>query len=210
MTQTPAFSIGTISQRAWRGVGPGPLDDCWACADAQCIHGCAPHLGLSGVPAYRKAAGVPDTATGAEGGSLEASLRAIKALYPTLAPMVKLYRGTFAGFDAALLAGSCISASVYSASLATKNGVPVRHRIALRAKDGVRQYLNPLDAAYSFPEDVSQATLRKWLADYPEPAEAAGLIFPTVDQAFTTHPLYVKPTPPVATKLGPGLYEVEG
>lgn len=201
---TPYFSIGTISQKLWRGVGTGPLDDCWLCADAQCVHGVAPWLPLSGAKAYRAAAGVPDSATGAEGGSLEASLKAIKALYPSIAPMVELYRGPFAGLDAKLMAGHPISASVRATAL---TGVLVNHRIALRSKDGAREYINALWPAYTLPKSVSPATLKSWFLAYPGATEANALIFPTVEEAFTTHPLYVPPISP--TPLGPGLYEVK-
>lgn len=184
---TPYFSIGAISQKAWRGVGAGQLDDCWLCADAQCVHGCAPWLGLFGAKSYREAAGVPDTATGAEGGSLDDGLKAIGTLYPSIAPLVQLYRGSWAGFEAAIREGHCASVSVWSATL---TGTAIRHRIAVRAKDGQLEYINPLWAPYTVAKLVSVATLKKWTGDYPGTPEVNALVFPTVEAAFRVHPLY--------------------
>jgi hypothetical protein len=184
----PTFWIGTISQRAWRGVGGGALDDCWACADAMCLNSVTPWDRLDGVGAYRKAAGVPDTASGSEGGSLDASLKGVKALHPKLGPMMELYRGSFAGFLAKVKAGHPASASVWSRALGY--ATEFKHRIVIYWNGSTLKMLDPLWPAYREAQAVSEAFVKKALADYPGTAEANALLFPTVEQAFTTHPLY--------------------
>lgn len=184
----PTFWIGTISQRAWRGVGGGSLDDCWACADAMCLNSVTPWDRLDGVGAYRKAAGVPDTSTGAEGGSLDASLKAVKALHPALGPFMELYRGSFSGFLAKVKAGHPASASVWSRALGYSTDF--KHRVVFYWNGSTLKMLDPLWPAYREAQAVTEAFAKKALLDYPVTAEANALLFPTVEQAFTTHPLY--------------------
>lgn len=182
----PTFWIGNISQKAWRGVGKGSLDDCWLCADAMCLNSVTPWDRLDGATAYRKAAGVPDTATGAEGGSLEDSQRAIKALHPKL--VTELYRGSFAGFAAKAKQGRPASASVWSRALGY--ATEFRHRVVFYWNGSTWKMLDPLKDPYTAVVDVTEAFVRKALLDYPATAEASALIFPTVEEAFKTHPLY--------------------
>lgn len=187
----PSLSVGVLSQRYWPEIGLGPLDDCWVLADLMALHGVAPWSWLRDVAAYRKAAGVPDTATGSEGGSLEASLRAVRSLYPPIAAMTRLYRGSWAGFDQLVRQGRTFSGSVLSASLPAdfRFGFSGRHRIAGGWADEYR-VLNPLDTPHSKPRPIAPTALRKAFADYPDAAEVNALVFPTVAEAFATHPLF--------------------
>jgi len=189
----PNFSVGTFSQRHYRGVGGGPLDDCWAVSDLMALHGCAPHLALISVKHYREKAGVPDTNTGSEGGTLEASLKGITGQWPEIGAMCELYRGPWAGFEAKVKAGHAYSGSVLSASLPHPlgfTGPKSTHRIAGYWNGSAHKILNPLRAPFSVSEEIPAASLRKAFVDYPIAAEVAALIFPTVEEAFVTHPLH--------------------
>lgn len=177
------FGVFTQKGRYWPGVGFGPLDDCWILADTMGVHATDGSLPLVGAKAYRAAAGVPDTATGSEGGSLEASLKAINALWPSL--HVELFRGTWTDF-VVKATGRAFSGSVKSASLPNPHGFvgsPSNHRIAgvLGVTDS--EILNPLADPHSKPERISNAQLRKAFVDYPNAAEVCALIFPAPDDA---------------------------
>jgi hypothetical protein len=197
----PQFTQGTFSQRRWPGIGAGPLDDCWIMADQQNVHACAPWETMRGVKPYREAAGVPDTATGSEGGSLEDSLKAIKALWPKIGAMVELYRGAWDAFEAKIKAGHSASGSVLSAALATKDGKAVPHRVSIYWDGSNWRVVNPLDEAHVKPRTMTEASVRKIFADYPNSNEVCALIFPTVEQAFTTHPLYRDPNAAADARL---------
>jgi len=186
---TPNFTVGVISQRDFRGAGGGPLDDCWVCSDEMALHACAPWEPIRGIKPYRAAAGVPDTNTGSEGGSLDDGLKAIKTLWPKIGAMVELYRGSWTGFVAkAKLSQRPVSGSVWSKALGYSTSF--RHRVAFYWNGSTWKMCDPLKPSFSEPQAVSEAFVKKAFADHPDTAEVNCLIFPTVESAFTTHPLY--------------------
>jgi hypothetical protein len=183
------FSTGVFNQRLWPGVGTGPLDDCWVLADYMATHAVAPSYQLPTIEAYRKAANIegwqpvyPDTSA-SEGGALEHSHKALKALFPKLGGLVVLRRGDWAGFLAAVKAGHCASASVLSSALPTRLqfGFLGRHRITVYWSTalGSLRVLNPLAPAHSRPRSITVAELSKAMAAYPDAEPASALIFPT-------------------------------
>lgn len=163
-------STGVLSQRYYPGVGTGPLDDCWALADLMALHAVAPTVALPTITAYRTRAGVPDTATGSEGGSLEDSVKGLRA---TWRGSVELFRGEWAAFLARLKAGAVASASVLSASLpkALRFGFYLNHRVTVFWA-GSLKVLNPLAPPHSRALSISEAALQEAMADYvsTEPA----------------------------------------
>jgi hypothetical protein len=168
-------STGVLSQRYYPGVGPGPLDDCWALADLMALHAIAPEVSLPSVTTYRVRAGVPDTATGSEGGSLEDSLRALRASWHGSA---ELFRGTFAAFLARLKAGAVASASVLSGSLpsALRFGFLRNHRVMVFWSSTGLKVLNPLAPPHSRAKAISAAALQKAMADYVSTEPACALL----------------------------------
>lgn len=186
---TPNFTVGVFSQRDFRGHGSGPLDDCWVCSDQMALHACAPWEAIHGIKPYRSAAGVPDTNTGSEGGSLEAGLKAVKALWPKIGAMTELYRSSWTGFVSKAKASQRpVSGSVWSKALGYNT--EFRHRVAFYWNGSTWRMLDPLKVSFSEAQDVSEAFVRAAFAQHPDAAEVNCLIFPTVEQAFTTHPLY--------------------
>jgi len=188
----PQFTQGVFSQQLWRGVGD--VDDCAVLADITCAHACAPWSSLPSATAYRSAAGNPDDPSAADGLSQAQSVQAIRALWPKIGAKltVSAGTGTWAAYLAAVKSGRCASSSVFSAAIATKDGVAVRHRVSIYWNGSLLRIVNPLRKAHSIGEEITEATLKKAMDDYPD----AGLwyiLFPTVEEAFTTHPLYIAP-----------------
>lgn len=186
---TPQFSVGVFSQRDFRGHGAGPLDDCWVVSDEMALHACAPWEPIRGIKPYRDAAGVPDTNAGSEGGSLEDGFKAIKTLWPKIGALTELYRGSWTGFLAKAQATQRpVSGSVWSKALGY--ATEFRHRVAFYWNGTTWRMLDPLKASFSEPQDVTEAFVKKAFADHPDAAEVNCLIFPRVEDAFKTHPLY--------------------
>lgn len=184
----PQFTQGVFSQKFWRGVGD--IDDCAVLAVLACIHGCAPWLTLPGVTAYRDAAGNPDDPNSPDGLTIGQSVQAITKLWPKIAPLLTASKGTgtWADFIASLKAGRCAVASVYSASMATSGGLPIRHSVSVYWNGSLR-LVNPLRAPHSLGTVITETALKKAMDDFPEQG-LFYILFPTVEDAFKTHPLY--------------------
>lgn len=185
----PQFTQGVFSQRYWRGVGD--VDDCAVLAAIACVHACAPWAALPSATAFRAAAGNPDDPSAPDGLGMDQVVKAIKALWPAIGAKLTISggTGTWASFMAALKAGRCASASVYSAAMATRDGKPVRHSVSVYWNGSILRVVNPLRRPHSIGTEISEATLKAAMDAMPE----AGLwyvLFPTVADAFRTHPLY--------------------
>lgn len=188
----PQVSAGVFSQRYWPGIGSGPLDDCWVLADFQALYGCDPRFTLPTIAAYRKAANIaqwkpvyPDTSA-SEGGALEHSEKALKALWPKGGALLQLYRGTWDGFLAAMKAGHGASVNVLSGALpaSMQFGFLLNHRVYIYWSAGLAslRIMNPLARPHSRPVSITQAALRTAMAAYPSAEPACALIFPTTTQ----------------------------
>lgn len=184
------FSIGVFNQKLWPGIGGGPLDDCWILSDFMALHAVDPAFNLPTIAAYRAAANIvgwkpvsPDT-DAVEGGALEHSLKALKALWPKGGNLVELRRGDFAGFLAKVKAGHVGSAAVLSSALpaSLQFGFLGRHRIVVYWNGTTLKILNPLARAYSRSVAITEAALRTAMAAYPDAEAASALLFPTMAQ----------------------------
>lgn len=191
MPKVPQFTQGVFSQKFWRGVGD--IDDCVVLADLQCVHAVTPWASLPSSPAYRTAAGNPDDPVNADGMSLAQSMKALGSLFPGLA-VEKIEGGAWAPFIAKVKGGRCASVGVYDATMATKNGAPVRHRVSVYWNGTILRVVNPIRGPHTIGTEISETELKRVMVAYPDPGDVYGIVFPTVDDAFKTHPLYVAPT----------------
>lgn len=185
----PSFTVGVFSQKFWRGVQD--LDDCAAVAALECIHAVAPWSTLPSVPVYREAAGNPDNPDAPDGLTISQSVQAIETLWPKLGPLVEksIGTGTWAQFLAAVKSGRCAVASVFAASMATRLGLPIRHSVAVYWTGASLRIANPLRAPHSASTPISEAALHQAMDAMPE-VGLFYILFPTVEDAFKTHPLY--------------------
>lgn len=187
----PQFTQGVFSQKHWRGVGD--IDDCVVLADIACAHSVAPWLVLPGTKAYRAAAGNPDDPANPDGMTLDQSAKAIRTLWPKLNIEV-IKGGDWASFIAKIKAGHSASVCVFSAAMATRNGKAVRHRGSLYWNGKIFRFVNPLRNPHTLGTEITEAAIKKAMVDYPEPGAVWAILFPTVEQAFLTHPLYPNTT----------------
>lgn len=177
------ISTGVFNQALWPGIGGGPRDDCWVLADYMGAHAVAPELGLPSIARYRELANIagwkpvyPDT-DATEGGALEHSLKAIRALWPDLD--AELYRGTWEGFLARCPVGHCASVSVLAGRLPARlrYGFTGNHRILLVRTSSGPKVLDPLARAHSKAKAITLAELRAAMAAYPDAEAASAIIF---------------------------------
>lgn len=191
----PQFSTGVLSQRYWRGVGD--IDDCAVLAAIACVHGCAPWVSLPSATRFRELAGNPDDQNAGDGLTISQVVKAVTALWPAIGAglTVSLGNGSWTSLLAGIKAGRCASVSVFSAAMATKNGVAIRHSVSVYWSGTDLRVVNPLRRPHSFGTSISEAALKKAMDDMPE----AGLwfvLFPTAEEAFATHPLYGRSVTP--------------
>ena len=188
----PTISVGVFNQVHWPEAGD--VDDCWCLADLMAVHAVAPWSALPGITAYRAAAGVPDQ-IGPTGGSISASAKAIRALYPGLAIEVSAnHELTWAAFMLGLTAHRAASLSVLSSALPAEHryGFAGQHRVAVAITTELKLG-NPLAPAHSKWKPISPTQLRIAVAAYPGGPNPNCILTPSVEDAFTTHPLYAAP-----------------
>lgn len=183
----PNFTLGVIDQRLWRAVGD--IDDCVVCADINCVHSIAAWETLPSSVAYRLAAGNPDDPKNPDGLSIDQSVKAIHQLWPKL-DIEAIKGGSWAPFIEKVKAGHPASLCVYDPSLATSGGKVVRHRGSLYWNGSILRFVNPLRKAFSIGTEVEESFIKSAAIAYPDPGDVYAILFPTVEEAFKTHPLY--------------------
>lgn len=188
----PHLSSGVFSQVWWPGNGGAPYDDCWALSDLMAVHSVAPWSHLPNVIQYRAAAGNPDEPGVPDGGTIDQSVRAIKALWPDLGKLITVHKGaSWAAFKASMTKDRTASLSLLSGSLplAYQYGFKGTHRVAVALVDSGWKIANPLAPPHSYWRDITEAALKKAVLDYPMTGVYA-IVMPSVAAAFTTHPLH--------------------
>lgn len=191
----PQVSVGVLSQKLFRAVGVGdPLDDCWALADIMAALASASWVTIPDVATYRVAAGNPDEIGVSDGGTLAESVKAVTKLWPKLAELVEVRKPgelTASAVVARCVGGHPTSGSVQSSALPARLqfGFGGRHRCAWCFVEGKLLIANPLDAPFHEWREITEDELKAAIRAYPSTAGGGYLIFPTVEQAFRTHPL---------------------
>lgn len=182
----------TFSQRTWPNVGD--IDDCWVLAWMQCQDAVAPWFPLLDATEARRYAGDPDDGD-RDGNDLGVNdmMNGVRAATPTLATMTTPLRGSWT-FDQLLVAiksGRPFAAAVIGSAL-PKVYTRVPHQVTMFHEPGVGLRLaDPMAPDRSEPYRIATSAARAALASFA--AQPYGVLFPTVAQAFTTHPLYVAP-----------------
>lgn len=179
----------TFSQRTWPKAGD--VDDCWVVSTIQCANVVAPWLPLLDTTEFRKAAGDPDDGK-SDGGNIDEIIEGISTAYPLLAPLVTACRGwNWDAFLKQVKAGRVATVAVVSSRLPLPYGFSGLHQVTYFHEPAVGlRIANPLAPDRSQPTRI--ATLSAKTA-----AEAFGngkvwaVLFPTIEEAFRTHPLYV-------------------
>ena len=187
----PHLSSGVFSQSWWPGNGGRPYDDCWCLADMMAVHAVAPWLSLPSVVKYRKAAGNPDEPGIPDGGTIDQSAKAIRALWPKIGKLIKVLKAdSWAEFEAAITKDRTASLSVKSGSLPLSHqyGFKGTHRVCVAKVDSGWLIANPLAPPHSYYRTISEAALQKAVRDYPAQGTYA-IVMPSVAAAFKTHPL---------------------
>lgn len=186
-----------FSQRTWPQ--SGDLDDCWVVATIWCQNAVAPWLYLQNTTGFRNAAGDPDDGQ-TDGGRLSEIMQACRTLWPQL--HVQPHRGTWAALEKLIDAGHPVSVAVDSGALPPRHqyGFTGLHQIALYSKgSGPLGIMNPLDKDRARPDTISRDNARAAAKAYGAGTayDTYAAVFPTEAEAFTTHPLYVPPPPPL-------------
>lgn len=180
----------TFSQRTWPRAGD--IDDCWVLSTLQCAHAVAPWLPLLDVAAFRRFAGDPDDGV-SDGGNVDDIVTGIRGAWPTLAPLCTPLRGSWS-WDRVLEAiksGRPATVCVVSSKLAQPYGFAGLHQVTYFHEPGVGlRVANPLAPDRSEPTRIATATARDAALAYGA-GKVFAVLFPTVERAFTTHPLYV-------------------
>lgn len=177
----------TFSQRTWPGVGD--IDDCWVLSAIQCANAVAPWLPLLTSPEFRAFAGDPDDGRD-DGGNVADITKGARAAWPKLAPYLKSLSGVpFATVLAGLQQERPLSACVVSAKLPDRYGFAGLHQITVHHRPGALYVSNPLAPDRSKPTLIRAAQLEAAMLAYGN-GKCYGVLFPTIDEAFTTHPLY--------------------
>lgn len=182
----------TFSQRTWPEAGD--VDDCWVLSAIQAANAVAPWLPLLTVTEFRALAGDPDDGHD-DGGNVDDLMRGIRAAWPALAPLCTPLRGSWT-WDRVLeeiKAGRPASVCVVSARLPDRYGFAGLHQVTYFHEPGVGlRVANPLAPDRSTPTRIATRAAQT-------AAEAYGggrvhcVLFPTVEDAYPTHPLYQAP-----------------
>lgn len=186
----------TFSQRTWPKVGD--IDDCWVLAWMQCQVAVAPWLPWLDTTEARRFAGNPDdgVADGNAGG-VDDMVRGIRAATPKLGELITPLRGSWAfpQLLAAIKGGSTpttvrpFAAAVMGAAL-PKVYTRVPHQVTIFHEPGVGLYVaDPMAPDRSEPYRIATAAAERALASFA--AKPRGILFPSIESAFKTHPLYV-------------------
>lgn len=150
----------------------GDVDDCWACATIQAGIAVAPHLPQPNITRFRAAAGNPDEPNKPDGGTIRQCATAIRTLWPKLGALID----TSAGEHTWAWLRDMVEG------------------------DAPPKIANPLAPAQSRWDDISWAALERAVKAFPNPGVHA-VVMPTVEEAFTTHPLYLAPGTPDPVEL---------
>ncbi|MEK0430293.1 MAG: hypothetical protein RL139_97 [Gemmatimonadota bacterium] len=202
----PNLSFGVITELSWRGVGD--IDECAPTSDLMCVHAVAGWETLYDIPHYRAAAGNPDDPTQGDGLTNAQSVKALRTLYPKLTALpgfayTEYTTGGPTGSDfagAILKRQSVASVSVIAGKLPVHGTFTGQHRIAVAANGTSFLYGDPLKAPYSEWRTISVAALAIAIEAYPKNVGGGVIFLPTVDEAFTTHPLYATAAPEARAK----------
>lgn len=185
----PHLSSGVFNQTWWPGNGGPPYDDCWTLADMMAVHAVAPWVSLPTVIKYRAAAGNPDAPGVPDGGTIAQSAKAIRALWPEIGKLIHVISGgTWDAFKSAMGTDKVCSLSVLSGSLPQNFGFKGNHRVAVAHVNSGWLIANPLAPPHSRWRAISEAEVKKAIADYPGTGVRA-IVMPSVAAAFKTHPL---------------------
>jgi hypothetical protein len=197
----PQITSGVVNQVHWPKAGD--VDDCWVCSVLGALHACAPWLRLPNIEVFRAAAGNPDEPNKPDGGTIRQSSEAIKKLWPLIAPLTQTAAGehTWSWLVEKVKAeGRVASVFVKSSELPANYGFGGLHAIAVAYINGVWRISNPLAPAQSRWDQITENALERAVKAFPNPGVHA-IVFPTVEEAFATHPLYLPPGTPDPVEL---------
>lgn len=189
----------SFSQKVWPKAGD--IDDCWVVTTIQCANAVAPWLPLLDVTEFRAFAGDPDDGR-QDGGNVDDIMTGIRAAWPELAKLCTEVRGwTWDKVLAEIKAGRPFDACVMSDKLPINYGFLKAHQVTLFHEDGVGLHIaNPLAPDRSEPPRIATASAKLACEAYGS-GKVYGVLFPTVAEAFKTHPLYVAPSDAKYTEL---------
>jgi hypothetical protein len=182
----------TFNQKVWPKAGD--VDDCWVVETIQCANAVAPWLPLLDVGEFRAFAGDPDDGKN-DGGNVDDIMTGITHAWPELAKLVTAVRGwTWDKVLAEVKAGRPFDACVISAKLPINYGFLKGHQVSFFHEPGVGLHIcNPLAPDRSEPPRIATSSAQAACEAYGN-GKVYGVLFPTVEQAFTTHPLYTAPS----------------
>ena len=182
----------TFSQRTWPKVAD--IDDCWVLAWLMCQVAVAPWLPWWDTTQARRFAGDPDD--GDKDGNdqgVNDMVRGIRAATPELGALITPLRGSwdFAKLLPYLKDGRPFAAAVIASSL-PKIYTRVPHQVVLFHEPGVGLRLaDPMAPDRSEPYRIPTESAKRALESFGGVGEVWGVLFPSREQAFKTHPLYV-------------------
>lgn len=180
----------TFSQRTWPK--SGDIDDCWVLSTLQSANAVAPWLPLLDVTRFRRFAGDPDDGV-RDGGNVDDIVAGIRGAWPALAPLCTALRGSWSWDRVldAIKSGRPATVCVVSAKLTQRYGFDGLHQVTYFHEPGVGlRVANPLAPDRSEPTRIATTTARDAALAYGA-GKVFAVLFPTVERAFTTHPLYV-------------------
>jgi hypothetical protein len=182
----------TFSQKVWPKAGD--IDDCWVVATLQCANAVAPWLPLLDVTEFRAFAGDPDNGVD-DGGNVDDIMKGITAAWPELVKGCTAVRGwTWERVLTEIKGGRPFDACVISARLPVNYGFLKAHQVTLFQEPGVGLHIcNPLAPDRSEPPRIATASAQAACEAYGN-GKVYGVLFPTVETAFKTHPLYLPPS----------------
>jgi hypothetical protein len=196
-----------FNQAKWPGARD--VDDCWAVSGIQCVNVTAPWLRLVSIPAFRRAAGKPDT-TGADGGQPEDIKRGVESLFPAwYRDETRLRIRRQESWESLVTWAQerpeghrPLSIAVVSAKLPTRIqfGFLKLHQLSLVVKgDGTWLVANPLAPVYSRWERINPAELRPAVMAYGRARTGQGgawfVAFPSDEQMAPLYAAFDDTTP---------------
>lgn len=198
----PQISIGVANQVLWPKAGD--VDDCACLACMSAVLAVAPWLPMPNIRKFREASGVPDHRGEPDGHSINEVARAMRKLWPALAKLTTVSAGdlTKERVLTEIEGGRPAMLFVWSGALPADQqyGFSGGHAIAAVYVDGEFLIANPLAPAHSRWKTIGRNRLGEALRAMPGPG-ARAILMPTVEQAFTTHPLYLAPGTPDPVEL---------
>lgn len=192
----PQITTGVVNQVTWPKAGD--VDDCWVCAVLGAVHACAPWEPLPNIRVFRAAAGNPDEPNKPDGGTIRQSAQAIRSLWPRIGALIQTSAGEHTwSWLVSKMKGEGRPASIFvkSSELPKPYGFGGLHAIAGVFVGGAWRISNPLAPAQSRWDAITANALERAVKAFPNPGVHA-IVFPTVEEAFATHPLYLAPGAP--------------